>query len=71
MEAYNKFHHLVKADCACNQAIDMEHELLTHCSMALKQRERTNVEDSPELSPGGEQGEDASVVEPFVACWDL
>ena len=33
--AYNKFYHLVRADCACDQAMDMERELLTHC-MALK-----------------------------------
>ena len=70
MEAYNKFYHLVKADCACDKAMDMERELLTHC-MALKRR-GTNVEGSPELSPGGEQVKDASVEEPLVACcWDL
>ena len=61
---------LVKADCACDQAMDMEpRELLTHC-IALKRR-RTKVEGSLELSPGGEQAEDASVEEPSVACWDL
>ena len=70
MEAYNKFYHLVKADRTCDQAMDMERELLNHCSMALKRR-GTNVEGCPELSPGGEQTEDASIVEPFVACWDL
>jgi hypothetical protein len=70
MTAYNKFYHLVRADYTSDQAMDMERELLTHC-MALKQR-GTNVEGSPDLSPNGEQdAEDASVVEPLVACWDL
>ena len=69
MEAYNKFYRLVKADRACDQAMDMERELLTHC-MALKRR-GTNVDGSTELSPSGEQAEDASVEEPLVACWDL
>ena len=70
MEAYNKFYHLVKADRACDQAMDMERELLAHCSMALKRR-GTKVEGSPELSPGGEQAEDASVEEPLMTFWDL
>lgn len=69
MEAYNKFYHLVKADRVCDQAMDMERELLNHC-MALKQR-GTIGEGSPELFPDGEEAEDASVEEPLVACWDL
>ena len=71
MEAYNKFYHLVKADRACDQAMDMEHELLTHCSIMALKRRGTNVKGSPELSPGREQADDASVEEPLVACWDL
>jgi hypothetical protein len=30
MARYNKFYHLVKADRVCEQAVDMEHEVLTH-----------------------------------------
>jgi hypothetical protein len=70
MEAYNNFYHLVKAECACDQAMDMERELLNHCMLALKGR-GTIGKGSPELSPGGEQADDASAEEPLVAGWDL
>jgi hypothetical protein len=66
MARYNEFYHLVKADRACKQAVDMERELLTHC-IALKRR-GANGEGSQDSS-GGEQAED--VLEPVEACWDL
>ena len=53
----------MKADRACEQAVDTERELLTHC-IALKRR-GSNGEDSQDAS-GGEQAED--VLEPVEAC---
>lgn len=45
MARYDNFYHLVKADCACEQATDMEFsELLKHCT-AVK-RNGTNGEGS-------------------------
>ena len=67
MARYNEFYHLVKADRACEQAMDMERELLTHC-MALKKR-GTNAVGTTQESSDGEQAEDA--LEPVEACWDL
>ena len=66
MARYNKFYHLVKADRVCEQAVDMEHEVLTHC-IALKWR-GANGKGSQD-SCGGEQAED--VLEPVEACWDF
>jgi hypothetical protein len=66
MARCNKFYHLVNADCACEQAVDMERELLTHC-LALK-KGGANGEGCQDSSDK-EQTEDA--LEPVQACWDL
>ncbi|KAI2508832.1 hypothetical protein MHU86_5566 [Fragilaria crotonensis] len=65
MARYNEFYHLVKADRTCEQAMDMERELLNHC-IALKRR-GTNGEGSRDTS----DGEQAEALEPVEACWDL
>ena len=65
MATYNEFYHLVKADRACEQAMDMERELLAHC-IALKRR---GTNEGTQDSSNEEQEEDA--LEPVEACWDL
>ncbi len=63
----NSISHFVnKADCWCEQALDMERELLTH-RIAFK---RTGVNgECCQDSSGGGQEEDA--LKPVELCWDL
>ena len=67
MARHIKLYHLVKADHACEEAMDMEREVLKHC-IALK-RNGTNGGEGFQDSSKGEQTEDAS--ESVEARWDL